>query len=181
GELEAGKGKVLFEKVLKDGSKDEYDNKPIDISKDILKIIENNKEIIEKIKEVTKVVVEKGKGDLPTGEVINGKAVYKGIATVEVKDTVGYDSTFQGFITAAPKKVEINDKGVAEIKDSTDEFGRLLRVSIIDAAGNVLINSATNVTSPSKNQFNFYFGMGEMYVPLDNAANYEVVYEYIAK
>lgn len=153
----------------------------IDIKESIIETITHNKEVIETIKEVTKVVIEKDV-DLPTGEIIGGKNVYKGKTTVLVEDLAyKYDSTFGGNIQVYPKKAIYDPKtGQFTYENATDKFGRLLSVSVLSADGSVLVNSATEVTKAGENKFKFYFGIGEMYIPVANGS-YDVVYEYLAE
>jgi hypothetical protein len=181
GEIKPGEGKVLYELV--------GDVKaPIDISKDILKVIESttNNLIIEKIKELTTVKVVEGT-DVATGETLGGKAIYKGQAVVTVDDkTYGYDSAFtidgSEFITINPHKIVLDKDGKGTLTATGEDFGRLLKVSVLTKGGSVLLDSATDVkTTPmNKKMFTFSFGLGSMYTPLVNG-DYEVIYEYVVK
>ncbi|MDM1378018.1 hypothetical protein [Myroides marinus] len=182
-------GPVLFEKIDKgDGT---FVDTPIDISKDILKVIEKDSKLIEKIKELTNVKISEGI-DLPTGVTIGGKEVYKGFANIKVQDNAGYDSGFKiikkggtlgnEYVTIAPNKVVVDKDGNATTVPVDANFGRLLKVSVLAKGGSVVIDSATDVITTPMNEkmFSFSFGLGSMYTPIENG-DYEIIFEYVVK
>ncbi|MDM1361074.1 hypothetical protein HX052_13550 [Myroides marinus] len=182
-------GPVLFEKIDKgDGT---FVDTPIDISKDILKVIEKDSKLIEKIKELTTVKVTEGI-DLPTGVTIGGKEVYKGFANIKVEDNAGYDSGFKvikkggtlgnEYVMIAPNKVVVDKDGNATTVPVDANFGRLLKVSVLAKGGSVVIDSATDVITTPMNEkmFSFSFGLGSMYTPIANG-DYEIIFEYVVK
>ncbi|MGL5273968.1 hypothetical protein [Myroides sp.] len=184
-----GTDSILFEKVDKgDGT---FVDTPIDISKDILKVIEKDSKLIEKIKELTTVKVTEGI-DLPTGVTIGGKEVYKGFANIKVEDNAGYDSGFKvikkggtlgnEYVTIAPNKVVVDKDGNATTVPVDANFGRLLKVSVLAKGGSVVIDSATDVITTPMNEkmFSFSFGLGSMYTPIANG-DYEIIFEYVVK
>jgi len=176
-----GTDPILFEKVDKgDGT---FVDTPIDISKDILKVIEKDNKLIEKIKELTTVKVSEGI-DLPTGVTIGGKAVYKGFAVITVKDgdKTGYDSTLRedDVVTINPHKIEVDKDGNATTVPVNANFGRLLSVSVLAQGGSVVVDSATDVTKKGAKTFTFYFGLGSMYTPIADG-KYDIVFEYVVE
>jgi hypothetical protein len=156
GEIKTGEGKVLYELI--------GDVKtPIDISKDILKVIENetNNLVIEKIKELTTVKIEEGGS--ATGEVIGGKKVFKAIVTgvvEKVSDTMKYNSNFNG-------------------KLAVKKFGRLLSVKILAQVNGQLVSSNVTDVVATEATLDFKFGVGKMYSPLAEGS-YDVVIEYVS-
>ncbi|SDH53529.1 hypothetical protein [Myroides phaeus] len=159
------------------------DKKVIDISENVLNVITNNPTVIEKIKEITEVKVVEKDGDIPTGETINGKKVYKGISTITVagKDPKKYDSTSDAAISVKPMKQVYGADGKVTLEPTNEVFGRLLRVSVLDVNGSVVVDSATDATAGVDGKsFEFYFGVGNMYAPIFGGT-YEVIYEYVVK
>ncbi|MDM1381516.1 hypothetical protein HX024_02215 [Myroides marinus] len=192
GKINGGTDNVLFEKIEKtENGVTTYVDTPIDISKDILKVIEKDSKLIEKIKELTTVKVTEGI-DLPTGVTIGGKEVYKGFANIKVQDNAGYDSGFKvikkggalgnEYVTIAPNKVVVDKDGNATTVPVDANFGRLLKVSVLAKGGSVVIDSATDVITTPMNEkmFSFSFGLGSMYTPIENG-DYEIVFEYVVK
>ncbi|MGL5273967.1 hypothetical protein [Myroides sp.] len=155
-----GDAPILFEKKEQaDGSFKDF---PIDISKDILKVIENDNKIIEKIKELTTVKVDGGGSK--TGEVIDGFHVYKAMlpGTVEEKSAgLGYNSNFKENL-------------------KPNNFKRLKSIQILTKNGQLVLNNVTDVTFvDAATGLAFNFGAGKMYTPL-KAGAYDVVLEYIS-
>lgn len=168
---DASKGDVLYS-IDKAGIK-HY----IDISQNVINEITNNPTVIEKIKEVTTVKVIAGNGDAPTGEVVGGETVYKGIVEIEVKDPndYKYDSKPTKAITVKPSA--FNAKG--EWEETGEKFSRLLSVKVLTKGGQLVIDSATDVTAVGDG-FDFYFGVGNLYTPIADGT-YDLIFEYTAK
>ncbi|MGS4347304.1 hypothetical protein ACKUSY_17295 [Myroides odoratus] len=156
---------------------------PIDISQDILKVIEDvtNNTIIEKIMNRLEVLVNVDEVDVPVGTTIDGSKVYKGKRSVNVSNNDGYDIEFDSPITLNPA-VKTSDAERATYKPTNEKIESLLSVTIINkTTKQVVLNQVTDVViNSSSNQVTFNFGMGNMYTPLENS-NYEVIFEYTAK
>ncbi|MDO5857158.1 hypothetical protein Q2490_07655 [Myroides odoratimimus] len=170
-------GPAVLYSIDKDGNK-HY----IDISKNIINEITNNNELIEKIKETVRVEVGKTPdSDVPTGEVIGGKRVFKGLTSISVNGdaTKGeYDSEPKANITIHPTKVTIGADGVAKVEqDATVKFGRLINVTVLAKGGSVLVSSATDVERIGGDTFKFSFGTGSLYTPI-LGGDYDLVFEY---
>ncbi|MFM9403713.1 hypothetical protein ACKLNQ_17555 [Myroides odoratimimus] len=170
-------GPAVLYSIDKDGNK-HY----IDISKNIINEITNNNELIEKIKETVRVEVGKTPNtDVPTGEVIGGKRVFKGLTSISVNGdaTKGeYDSEPGANITIHPTKVTIGADGVAKVEaDANVKFGRLINVTVLAKGGSVLVNSATDVEGIGGDTFKFSFGIGSLYTPI-LGGTYDLVFEY---
>ncbi|WP_121965265.1 hypothetical protein [Myroides sp. N17-2] len=158
-----------------------FKNIPIDISASIIDVITNNEKVTEVIKEKTKVIVETNV-DVPTGEVIDGRIVYKGTAVITVNHGDGYDAEMavNTYITAKPMKYVIDEttKKGSWLPNTADNFDRLLKASVLGLDGQVLFTTVTEVVKGAKNEFRFAFGVGNTYYPLPNA-KYDVVFEYL--
>ncbi|MDM1350040.1 hypothetical protein HX017_06900 [Myroides marinus] len=154
----------------------------INLSQNIINEITNNQEIIEKLKETIRVEVGKEKDkDVPTGEVIGGRRVFKGLATIVVPGVAAngeYDSEFTGSVTVHPTKVTIKDNKATVEEDAAVKFGRLLSVSVLTQGGSVLVNSATDVEKIGEKAFKFSFGTGSLYTPV-LGGTYDLVFEYL--
>ncbi|MDM1372186.1 hypothetical protein [Myroides marinus] len=163
GKINGGTDNVLFEKIEKtENGVTTYVDTPIDISKDILKVIEKDNKLIEKIKELGTIVVDGGGSK--TGEVIDGFHVYKAMlpGTVEEKSTgLGYNSNFKENL-------------------KPNNFKRLKSIQILTKDGQLVLNNVTDVTFvDAATGLAFNFGAGKMYTPL-KAGAYDVVLEYIS-
>ena len=159
-EIEAGKGKVLYE-IVKEGDVDV--KKPIDITasvRDVFhKIIkEGDSTFNEIIKEAAGDQVVIGGDAVFTGDYVGGKKVYKSLTEVTVVD--GYDSVFEG-VVKAPK------------------YQNILNVSVYDVNGLVVVNSVTDVVKVGADEITFAFGAGNMYTPLVEGT-YSVLLEYVS-
>ncbi|MDM1353546.1 hypothetical protein [Myroides marinus] len=163
GKINGGTDNVLFEKIEKtENGVTTYVDTPIDISKDILKVIEKDNKLIEKIKELGTIVVDGGGSK--TGEVIDGFHVYKAMlpGTVEEKSVgLGYNSNFKENL-------------------KPNNFKRLKSIQILTKDGQLVLNNVTDVTYVNATTgLAFNFGAGKMYTPL-KAGAYDVVLEYIS-
>ncbi|MDM1367062.1 hypothetical protein [Myroides marinus] len=160
GKINGGTDNVLFEKI--DQGDGTFVDTPIDISKDILKVIEKDNKLIEKIKELGTIVVDGGGSK--TGEVIDGFHVYKAMlpGTVEEKSAgLGYNSNFKENL-------------------KPNNFKRLKSIQILTTDGQLVLNNVTDVTYVNATTgLAFNFGAGKMYTPL-KAGAYDVVLEYIS-
>lgn len=152
-----GKVNVLYT-MDKDGKKT-----IIDIKESIIETIITNPEVINTIKEVTKVVIDKTteKG-VDTGDVIDGKKVFKAFMKAEVADSASgnYNSNFN-----------------ANLKPN--DFLRLISIDILNKDGQLVASSVTDVKYAAATGLEFKFGVGKMYAPLATG-DYEVVLQYVS-
>ncbi|EKB05001.1 hypothetical protein HMPREF9716_03032 [Myroides odoratus CIP 103059] len=156
----------------------------IDISQDILKVIEDvtNNTIIDKILERTEVTINIDEADVAVGTSIDGSKVYKGKRTITVFHEDGYDVTFTNPITVQPTK-KVNTPGTASssYEPTNEKIETLLSATIIrKQTKQIMTNQVTDVSTTAQNQLRFSFGLGTMYTALEND-EYEVVFEYTAK
>lgn len=156
----------------------------IDISQDILKVIEDvtNNTIIDKILERTEVTIKIDDADVAVGTSIDGSKVYKGKRTITVFHEDGYDVTFTHPITVQPaKKVNAPGTDAISYEPTNEKIETLLSATIIrKATKQIITNQVTDVSTTTQNQLSFSFGLGTMYTALEND-EYEVVFEYTAK
>lgn len=178
GEVTGVNGDVLYT-MDKDGNKTQ-----IDISQDILKVIENtvNNSIVEKILEQTQVNILKDQHDVSINASIDNSKVYKGKRTVEVKHDDEYDVTFVGTIKVVPsKKVEKMENGNLTVtyEPTGEKMETLLSAKVINPKTKQVVVSTVTDVVVSGNEFTFSFGQNGMYMTLENG-DYEVVFEYTA-
>ncbi|QQU02250.1 hypothetical protein [Myroides odoratus] len=156
----------------------------IDISQDILKVIEDvtNNTIIDKILERTEVTIKIDDADVAVGTSIDGSKVYKGKRTITVFHEDGYDVTFTHPIMVQPaKKVNAPGTDAISYEPTNEKIETLLSATIIrKATKQIITNQVTDVSTTTQNQLSFSFGLGTMYTALEND-EYEVVFEYTAK
>ncbi|MDM1398631.1 hypothetical protein HX049_15905 [Myroides odoratimimus] len=172
-------GQNLLYIVDKDNNKN-----PIDISKDVQKVIEEtvNNSVVEKILQQTEIKIITDSVDVAVNSSIDGNIVYRGKRKIKVNHADGYDVTFIGSITAKPSdKKEVVEGGTRTVtyQDSTATIETLLSANIIDVKTKQVVVSTVTDVSVSGNELTFYFGQNGMYIALDNG-DYEVVFEYTA-
>ncbi|MDM1450577.1 calcium-binding protein, partial [Myroides odoratimimus] len=174
GKINGGTEDVLYEKKEVAGKPGVYEDLVIDISGSVKEVFEkiikdttNNKEFTELIKQAAGTKLETEGVAVDTGNTIIAKKIFKQVNSVEVVDVdnFGYDSTFK-----APIEIDTNVK-----------FGKLLSATVIDAAGNILVNSATDITIGGDRlgkTLKFHFGSGITYTPI-KPGTYQVIIEFV--